>query len=94
MARPPLPIGTYGAIRTEQLGPNRFRARTRFRDYDGKTRDVEATDVSGPAATRALKVKLRDRTIPDDDEINRDTRVTTLSEKWVEEITDEERIAP
>ncbi|GIF04682.1 tyrosine-type recombinase/integrase [Actinoplanes siamensis] len=94
MARPPLPIGTYGTIRTEQLGPNRFRARTRFRDYDGKTRDVEATDVSGPAATRALKVKLRDRTIPNDDEINRDTRITTLSQKWIDELTDEQRIAP
>ncbi|MBB2943212.1 integrase [Actinoplanes lutulentus] len=94
MARPPLPIGTYGAIRTEQVGPNRFRARTRFRDYDGKTRDVEATDVSSPAAIRALKVKLRDRAIPNDDEISRDTRASSLSEKWIEELTDEERIAP
>jgi integrase len=94
VARPPLPIGTYGAIRTEQLGPNRFRARTRFRDYDGKTRDVEATDTTAPAAIRALKVKLRDRAIPNDDEITRDTKLTTLSEKWIEELTGEERIAP
>src|ERR671938_34625 len=43
MARPPLPIGTWGKIRTEKLGPNRFCARTRFRDYDGKTRDDETT---------------------------------------------------
>ncbi|BCJ67968.1 tyrosine-type recombinase/integrase [Polymorphospora rubra] len=94
MARPELPIGTWGRIRTEKLGPNRFRARTRFRDYDGKTRDIEATDTTGPAAERALKVKLRDRTTPNDDEITRETRVTRLAELWIEEITTEERIAP
>ncbi|MBQ0895670.1 site-specific integrase [Micromonospora sp. U56] len=94
MARPELPIGTWGKIRTQKLGPNRFRARARFRDYDGKTRDIEATDTTGPAAERALKVKLRDRTTPNDDEITRETRVSRLAELWIEEITTEERIAP
>ncbi|MFY1632393.1 tyrosine-type recombinase/integrase [Solwaraspora sp. WMMB335] len=94
MARPELPIGTWGKIRTEKLGPNRYRARARFRDYDGKTRDIEATDTTGPAAERALKVKLRDRTTPNDDEITRETRISRLAELWVEEITAEERIAP
>ena len=61
MARPPLPIGTWGNIRTEKLGPTRYCARARFRDHDGKTRDVEATDTTGPAAIRALRAKLRDR---------------------------------
>ncbi|NJP31954.1 tyrosine-type recombinase/integrase [Micromonospora thermarum] len=94
MARPELPIGTWGEIRTQRLGPDRFRARARFRDYDGKTRDIEATDTTGPAAERALKVKLRGRTTPNDDEITRETRVSRLAEVWVEEITAEERIAP
>ncbi|MEU1756973.1 tyrosine-type recombinase/integrase [Micromonospora matsumotoense] len=94
MARPELPIGTWGAIRTEKLAPNRFRARARFRDYDGKTRDIEATDTTRAAAERALKVKLRDRTTPNDDEITRETRVSRLAEVWIEEITAEERIAP
>lgn len=94
MARPELPIGTSGKIRTEKLGPNRFRARARFRDYDGKTRDIEVTDTTGPAAERALKVKLRDRATPNDDEITRETRISRLAELWVEEITAEERIAP
>jgi integrase len=94
MARPELPIGTWGAIRTEKLGPNRFRARARFRDYDGKTRDIEATDITGPAAIRAMKVKLRDRATPTDDEITRETRVHTRAEAWIEEITAEERLAP
>ncbi|GAB4107307.1 hypothetical protein GCM10028790_63260 [Micromonospora taraxaci] len=94
MARPELPIGTWGNIRTQKLGANRFRARARFRDYDGKTRDIEATGTTGPAAARALKVKLRDRTTPNDDEITRETRVSTLADLWIEEITTEERIAP
>jgi integrase len=94
MARPPLPIGTWGKIRTEKLGPNRYCARTRFRDHDGKTRDVEATDTTGPAAIRALKVKLRDRVTPNDDEITRETHVSTLANLWIEEITAEERVAP
>ncbi|MET8529159.1 tyrosine-type recombinase/integrase [Micromonospora sp. NPDC005172] len=94
MARPELPIGTWGKIRTQKLGPNRFRARARFRDYDGKTRDIEATGTTDPAAERALKVKLRDRTTPNDDEITRETRLSTLADLWIEEITTEERIAP
>ncbi len=94
MARPPLPVGTWGAIRTEKLGPNRHRARARFRDYDGKTRDAEATGATGPAATRALQAKLRDRIAPNDDEITRETRISRLVELWIEEITSEERIAP
>jgi integrase len=94
MARPPLPVGTWGTIRTEKLGPNRHCARARFRDYDGKTRDVEATDVTGPAAIRALKIKLRDRVAPNDDEITRETHISTLAELWLEEITAEERVTP
>src|SRR6266508_3104355 len=94
MARPPLPIGTWGKIRTEKLGPNRFCARTRFRDYDGKTRDVEATGTTGPAAVRALKGKLRDRATPNDDEITRETYISTLAKLWTEEVTAEERVVP
>lgn len=75
-------------------GPNRYRARARFRDYDGKTRDVEATARTGPAAIRTLKEKLRDRTTPNDDEITRDTHVSTLANLWIEEITTEEHVKP
>src|SRR4051795_3910222 len=93
MARPPLPIGTWGNIRVEKLGANRYCARARFRDYDGKTRDVEATGPTGPAAIRALKEKLRDRVAPNDDEITRETYVSTLAELWIEEVTAEEVVA-
>ncbi len=94
MARPPLPIGTLGTIRTEKLGPNRYCARARYRDHDGRTRDIEATDTSGPAAIRALKVKARDRVAPNDDEITRETHVSVLAALWLAEITAEERLTP
>jgi len=75
-------------------GPNRYRARARFRDYDGKTRDVEATASTGPAAIRALKVKLRDRATPNDDEITKDAHISTLAALWLDEVAAEEYVAP
>ncbi|NIL59525.1 site-specific integrase [Salinispora arenicola] len=94
MPRPPLPVGTWGKIRTEKLGPNRHVARARFRDYDGKTRDVEAIGPTGPAATRVLQVKLRDRIAPNDDEITRETKVNTLADLWIDDLIAEERVSP
>src|SRR4051794_2327284 len=94
MARPPLPVGTWGNIRTEQHGPGRFCARARFRDYDGKTRDVEAFGTTRPAAVRALQVKLRDRVAPNDDEITRETFVSVLADLWLDEIIAEEGVRP
>ncbi|WP_067494698.1 site-specific integrase [Actinoplanes sp. TFC3] len=94
MGRPPLEVGTGGDIRINKLGPDRYRARGRFRDFDGKTRDVEATGATRSAAERALKAKFRDRVAPNDDEVTRETYVHTLADLWLEEITAEERILP
>ncbi len=55
MARPPLPIGTFGAITTTEVRPGVYLARTRFRDVDGVTRAIKATGRSAAAATRELK---------------------------------------
>ncbi|GAA1812377.1 hypothetical protein [Agromyces neolithicus] len=38
--RPRLAIGTYGSIQTTESARGRFRALTRFRDWDGQTRQV------------------------------------------------------
>ena len=56
--RPRLPIGTFGAITTTQLGPRRLRASTHVRDWDGQTRQVTATGSSRNAAQSALKLDL------------------------------------
>jgi integrase len=94
MARPPLPVGTWGKIRRETMAPGQYRARARFRDYDGVTRDVEAWGTTGPAAERELVTALRDRSAPSADEITRDTLISRLAEMWLEEIEAEGRLAP
>jgi integrase len=94
MPRPPLPIGTWGRIRREHAGPRSFRARCRFRDYDGLTRDVEAWGETGAAAERALLRMLRERTTPTGDEVTRDARLTKLAELWLQAVIADEEISP
>lgn len=94
MARPPLPIGTWGKIRRNQLSSTRWQARARFRDYDGVTRDVEAWGATGAAAERALLEKLSKRTISQGEDITADTRISRIAELWLDEITAEGRLAP
>ncbi|MBE8526656.1 hypothetical protein ILP97_55925 [Amycolatopsis sp. H6(2020)] len=50
MPRPQLPIGTLGEISTTEFGKRRVRARARYRDLTGKTRQLEATSTSATAA--------------------------------------------
>jgi hypothetical protein len=59
MPRPPLPIGTWGKIRRDQLGTNRWRARTNFRDYDGETRLVVQGQRRRPAPPVARQTGAR-----------------------------------
>ena len=82
MGRPPLALGTHGAIRCYKVDSG-WRARTLARDYDGRTRDVERWGKTKAAAERALKAAVRDRTHTQADEpITRDTRLTVLAEPW------------
>ncbi|WP_448809907.1 tyrosine-type recombinase/integrase [Agromyces bauzanensis] len=59
--RPRLAIGTYGTIQATEVTKGRFRAMTRFRDWDGRTRQVAATGASRNAAITALKQHLQER---------------------------------
>jgi integrase len=87
MARPPLPVGTYGKIKTYELGPRRFRARTRYRDYDGVTRPVERIGTSITAAENNLKAALRDRGRSAlDGDITADTKVAAVADLWLRDI--------
>lgn len=67
MPRPPLPIGTWGEIRTyvarmnDKGKPDRYRAVTNFRDHDGRTRRVERFGPSKTAAINLLKTALKER---------------------------------
>ena len=61
MPRQRLTIGTFGDITTRKLPSGRFAARTRYRDWDGHARLVQASGATSKAAERALKAKLADR---------------------------------
>lgn len=58
MARPRNPIGSHGIINIDEVEPGRFRARTRYRFSDGKARQVERFDTTGPKAENKLKKAL------------------------------------
>ena len=61
MARPRTPIGTFGDISYIRASGNQVRARTRYRDDDGKVRRVSATGGTRREAERNLKKVIADR---------------------------------
>lgn len=66
MARPPLPLGQWGEIKTTRLTaedetPAKWVARARFRDYDGVTRKLERYGTSETKAKKALRTHLQER---------------------------------
>jgi integrase len=92
MGRPPLPVGTYGRIKVDKLDERRFRARAKYRDYDGVTRKVERAGTSRTAAENNLKQALRDRAhVSADGEITARTKVTRLAELWLRDIDESDR---
>ncbi|NEN04647.1 site-specific integrase [Diaminobutyricibacter tongyongensis] len=58
MARPRTEIGTYGTINATEVQVGKWRARTRYRFSDGKSRQVEKYGPSKARAISALKVAL------------------------------------
>jgi hypothetical protein len=82
-----LPVGTYGNIKTVQLGPKSFRARARYRDYDGVTRPVERHGTSIAAAENNLKEALRDRgRAALDGDITAVTKISAVAELWLRDL--------
>ena len=88
MGRPALPLGTHGKIgfTVAASSPNRVRARTYFRDLDGKVRQVTKFGSSKAAAERALKLALRDRVAPGQSDITGETKVDVLGRRWLDEL--------
>lgn len=58
MGRPRQSIGTYGKINMSEVEAGKWRARTRYRFADGKTRQVEKYGTTKPKAESALKHAL------------------------------------
>jgi hypothetical protein len=53
MARPRLPVGTFGEISTSKTdNGRRHRPRVRYRDHDGRNLQLEASGASAAEAKR------------------------------------------
>ena len=87
--RPRQPVGTYGSITTTEFQPGRFRATTRFRDWDGQSRKVTATAASRNAATAALKLQLSERMLAGTagDVLHADSPFSALAAAWLEDLS-------
>jgi len=87
MGRPPLPVGTFANISVRQVAPGRYRARCRFRDYDGQVRYVVRFGSSDSAAQRNLKVAMVDGVAAAGAaDLTRNSKVTDLSTAWLLEV--------
>ena len=88
VGRPPLGLGTAGQVRIYPQGGG-FRARVLYRDYDGKTRDLERTGKTRGAAQRSLTAAVRDRArVEGAEDIRGDTVLAVVAEQWFRELTD------
>src|SRR3954452_24284838 len=85
MPRPPLPIGTYGAINVQKLAADAgYRAYARFRDHDGVTRKVARAGRTAGAAKNSLREHLLDRSQQGPSSgLNGDTRFQAAAEEWI-----------
>jgi integrase len=86
MPRPPLPLGTYGKIKTWQEG-GVWLARAKFRDFDGVVRLVKRSGKTKAAAERALRTALVERQAPVKQSIiTAQTTIEKVAELWLAEI--------
>lgn len=94
MARPPLPLGTWGRIRVYQHGPNTWRATAKYKDFDGVTRPVERVGRTKTKATNNLLEALRDRTRRSTDgEIKPETKMHIAAEMWLKSVDESDKAA-
>jgi integrase-like protein len=95
VARPRTPIGTFGDITYVKAAGGRVRARTRYRDNDGRVRRVSATGSSNRDAERNLKLVLARRpSHVATGELTGDSAFTMLVEVWLEDLDLAGKLAP
>jgi integrase len=96
MSRPRIAIGTFGELMFINRPNRRVEVRARYRDWDGRTRIVQATASSRPAAEVALKQKLAERNAfqPVDTTLTPDSPFPALVDYWLADLDLEARIAP
>ena len=95
MGRPRTPIGTFGKIHVVRVAAGRVTAGTRYRDYDGVSRQVSATADPKAAVERALKSKLSQRSLfqPGAADVTPDSGFPDLVDYWLEDMELEDRLS-
>jgi integrase len=95
VGRKPLPIGTWGLIRTHPVGedasgrPLRVRAVANYRDFDGITRRVEASGRTATAATQNLRTSLQNRAAAGQrGELTAMSRFADAADLWLSKVED------
>lgn len=88
MPRPRLPIGTFGDFSYRPLASGHILARARYRDWDGLTRQVQASGSSQKSAELALKEKLSERALfqPGSAELTADSSFKQLADYWLADV--------
>jgi integrase len=96
MARERIPVGTFGDIYTAPLPSGNFRARTKYRDVDGRLRLVEASAPTAKAAAAGLKLKVapRGRVSGRVGELGPGSRFAHLAAIWLEDLDLDGDLAP
>jgi len=96
MSRQRLAVGTFGEIGFLPAPGGRVIARARYRDWDGRTRQVQATAASQALAERALKAKFSTRSLfqPAASSLTPDSLLSDLVVYWLDDLDLEGRLAP
>lgn len=93
MPRPPLPVGTYGKIRTKQIAVKTWEATARFRMADGGLKRVGRVGPTKAAAEQRLKEAMAALSSEaHSSDVSSSTRMAKVAELWVAELEREERL--
>ncbi|GAB3479404.1 tyrosine-type recombinase/integrase [Amycolatopsis cihanbeyliensis] len=83
MGRPPLAVGTHGTIRFVKLAKG-YRAKARYRGYDGVVRDLSRSGASKTKAERELKSAIASELqTPTGGDITGRSRFREVAERWL-----------
>jgi hypothetical protein len=95
VAKPRISIGTFGSIGFHDLGAGRVEARTRYRDWDGALRLLQATASTEARAEKALKSKLAQRALfqPTFTALMPDSTFAELADYWLDDLDLEGRLS-
>lgn len=83
MARPRIPVGSHGNIRTTLVAPKKWTADTRVRDSDGRFREVKRFGPSKQAALTNLQKALDERPGFGGGDLTGETLLSEVADRWL-----------